>query len=58
MDLAPMGGNVLTMPRVADLNSPIRVEATFDEGNKLIFIENPIRKQKPSLCAELSTDLQ
>ena len=28
---------------VAELASAIRLEATFNDGNKLIFIENPIR---------------
>ena len=28
---------------VAELAAPIRLEATFNDGNKLIFIENPIR---------------
>ena len=28
---------------VAELATPIRLEAMFDDGNKLIFIENPIR---------------
>ena len=28
---------------VPDLVTPIRLEVTFDDGNKLIYIENPIR---------------
>ena len=28
---------------VADLVTPIRLEITFDDGNKLIYVENPIR---------------
>ena len=28
---------------VAELAASIRLEATFNDGNKLIFIENPIR---------------
>ena len=28
---------------VPDLVTPIRLEVTFDDGNKLIYVENPIR---------------
>ena len=28
---------------VPDLVAPIRLEVTFDDGNKLIYVENPIR---------------
>ena len=28
---------------VPDLATPIRLEITFDDGNKLIYVENPIR---------------
>ena len=28
---------------VPDLATPIRLEVTFDDGNKLIYVENPIR---------------
>ena len=28
---------------VPDLVNPIRLEVTFDDGNKLIYVENPIR---------------
>ena len=28
---------------VPDLVTPIRLEITFDDGNKLIYVENPIR---------------
>lgn len=28
---------------VPDLVTPLRLEVTFDDGNKLIYVENPIR---------------
>ena len=28
---------------VPDLVNPLRLEVTFDDGNKLIYVENPIR---------------
>ena len=31
------------MDGVPDLVAPIRLEVTFDDGNKLIYVENPIR---------------
>ena len=39
--------NILTqddvLDGVPDLVAPIRLEVTFDDGNKLIYVENPIR---------------
>ena len=39
--------NILTqddvLDGVPDLVTPIRLEVTFDDGNKLIYVENPIR---------------
>ena len=39
--------NILTQDDVLDgvpnLVAPIRLEVTFDDGNKLIYVENPIR---------------
>ena len=39
--------NILTqddvLDGVPDLVAPIRLEITFDDGNKLIYVENPIR---------------
>ena len=31
------------MDGVPELVAPIRLEVTFDDGNKLIYVENPIR---------------
>ena len=45
-DLMSSGRNVLTkedvLPGVADMIKSIKVEATFDDGTKLVTVHNPI----------------
>ena len=46
-EVLDLGGRVLTreevLDGVAELASPIKIEAGFDSGTKLIVIDNPIR---------------